>query len=290
LIYPELLQDATDAMVMTLMKDPNWVWQEKHNGDRRIVEKTTASDGTVRIIDYNRSAGRGKGLTPNVIEALKRHSLPNFVIDCEFVGIENRIYIFDALHLGGVAINGENYRFRLQSVHAFFDNYHADIVPIESAFTPEEKVALYERVQNIKGEGFCMKDLNVPYRESGKGGSMRFNYRYKFVKTLDAVVIGDSTERDDKGMLKNSVRLGLYLSNGFLKDICGVTKKSKFVLKQGDVVQITYLYGTGWTEADRDVVQPRIDMSVKQPRDDKRPEQCTINQVVVNKNWRKRSA
>jgi ATP-dependent DNA ligase len=287
-IYPELLQDATNDMVKTLLGDSNWVWQEKHNGDRRLVEKSIASDGTVRVVDYNRSAGRGKGLSPNIVEALKRHPLHQFVIDCEYVGAEDKLYVFDALHLGDVNLVNERYRLRLESVHAFFDGFHKDIVPIESAFTPEQKVALYERLQKIFAEGFVMKDLNAPYRES-RPSSNRWNYRYKFVKTLDAVVIGDTTERDDAGMLKNSVRVGLYMPNGFLKDICGVTKKSGYVLKPGDVVQIVYLYGTGNNIGERDVVQPRIDVRVKQPRYDKKPHECTIDQIVVNKNWRKKA-
>ncbi len=286
-IYPELLQDATDAMVKTLMADSNWVWQEKHNGDRRVVSKETALDGTVRVVDWNRSADRGKGLPPNILEALRNHPLHQFVIDCEYTNHDKKLHVFDALQLGDYAIEGNKYRSRLEYLHAEFDGFHPDIMPIQSAFTPEEKVALYERLYNECAEGFVMKDLNARYRESGKGGYMRFNFRYKFVKTLDAVVIGDSTERDDKGMLKNSVRLGLYMPNGMLKDICGVTKKSSFVLKPMDVVQIIYLYGTGDTLVERDVVQPRIDMRVKQPRVDKRPQECTMSQIVVNKNWRR---
>ena len=288
MIYPELLQDATDAMVQKLMADPNWVWQEKHNGDRRIVSKQYDSKLGVQIIDYNRSAGRGKGLSPNIIAALKAHPLHQFVIDCEYVGAEDKLYVFDSLHLGDVNLVNERYRLRLESVHAFFDGFHKDIVPIQSAFTPEDKVALYERLKGIYAEGFVMKDLNAKYRQS-QPSTNRWNYRYKFTKTLDAVVIGDTTERDDKGMLKNSVRLGLYMPKGELKDICGVTKKSGFVLKPGDVVQIIYLYGTGNNITERDVVQPRIDMDVKQPRYDKKPHECTIDQIVVNKNWRKKS-
>jgi hypothetical protein len=270
------------------LKDSNWVWQEKHNGDRRIVSKETAMDGTVRIVDWNRSGSKGKGLTENILQALRNHPLHQFVIDCEFTNHDNKLHIFDALHLGDFAIEGDKYKTRLEYMHSMFDGRHPDILPIQSAITPEDKVALYERLSNECAEGFVMKDLNARYRQSGKGGYIRFNYRYKFIKTLDAVVIGDTTERDDKGMLKNSVRLGLYMPNGMLKDICGATKKSSFVLRPGDVVQIIYLYGTGDTLAERDVVQPRIDVSVKQPRTDKKAQECTMSQIVVNKNWRKR--
>lgn len=278
LIYPELLQDANDTMVQRLLRDANYVWQEKHNGDRRLVEKQGD-----RIVDYNRHGGRGKGLSPNVIAALKKHPLHQFVIDCEFTGHDSKLHVFDALHLGDWNIVNDKYRTRLEYLHAAFDGFHADIVPIQSAFAPEDKLALFQRLQDECAEGFVMKDLNAAYRQSNASGTLRFNYRYKFIKTLDAVVIGDSQKRDDKGMLKNSVRLGVYMSNGMLKDICGATKKSSYVLKPGDVVEIIYLYGTGYTEAERDVVQPRINRL----RDDKKPHECTINQIVVNKNWRK---
>jgi ATP dependent DNA ligase domain len=277
-IYPELLQDATDQMVQTLMLDRNWVWQEKHNGDRRIVEKSYDSKLGFQIIDWNRNAGRGKGLTPNLIAALKKHPLHQFVIDCEFVS--DKLFVFDALHLGDHVVVNEKYRTRLEYLHAAFDGFNKDIETIQSVITPEDKLALYERLQTEHAEGFVMKDLNAKYRPSNQGGSLRFNFRRKFAKTLDAVVIGDSQERDDKGMLKNSVRLGLYMPNGFLKDICGATKKSAFVLKAGDVVELKYLYGTGTL----DVVQPRI----LRLRDDKIAQNCTIDQIVVNKNWRKK--
>jgi ATP-dependent DNA ligase len=297
-IYAELLRNACDmcsgaqcshakALVMRLLQDDGWCWQEKHNGDRRLVEKTTAYDGTVLIVDYNRKGERGKGLSPEIIAVLKAHPLPQFVIDCEFIakGIhKNTLHIFDALHLGEYNLVNHPYRSRLEFMYSMFNGIHPLIQPVETAFTPAQKLALYERLQAEFAEGFVMKELDARYRESNSTGTLRFNYKYKFVKTLDAVVIGDSMERDDKGMLKNSVRLGLYQPNGMLKDICGATKKSSFVLKPGDVIEIAYLCGT----LEQDVVEPRI--IGRGPRDDKKAKECTIDQIIVNKNWRKRGA
>lgn len=293
MIYAELLRNACDmcsgaqcahanALVQRLLLDNGYGWQEKYNGDRRVVEKTTAPNGTVRIVDYNRRGDRGKGLSPEIIAALKKHPLYQFVIDCEFVGKgihESKLHVFDTLHLGDHNVVNEKYRTRLDYLHAALDGFHPLVAPAYTAFTPEEKLALYERLQAEFAEGFVMKDLNARYRESNRQGTARWNYKYKFVKTLDAVVIGNSTERDPKGVLRNSVRLGLYMPNGMLKDICGATKKSSFVLKPGDVVELAYLCGT----ISLDVVEPRI----LRPRDDKRRQDCTIDQIIVNKNWRK---
>jgi ATP-dependent DNA ligase len=184
------------------------------------------------------------------------------------------IFPFDALCLGDEILVALPFSYRKASLHAQFAGFSRRIIPVESARTLEEKTALIQRLKEINAEGFVAKELAAPYRPADN--NQRFNYRYKFWKMLDAVVIGDSTKRVE-GKLRDSVRLGCFAPNGFLKDICGSTKKSAFVLKPGDVVEIEYLYGTGTL----DVVQPTI----LRMRDDKRPEECTLDQIIVNKNW-----
>lgn len=281
MIKAELLTDANDEQVKRLMLDDNWVWQEKHNGDRRLIEK----NGDV-IRDFNRGGDVGKGLPPKIIATLKAIPLHRFIIDVEFVYVgEETLYVFDILHSGDEALVTMPASTRLSYMYSHF-GFEGNVQAVLSARTPQEKLALMEYCIKIHAEGFVMKDLRAPYRPGA-----RINLRFKFVKTLDAVVIGDSTERDDNGMLKNSVRLGLYMPNGFLKDICGATKKSIYSLKPGkgksnaplvpgDVIEIIYLYGTGTN----DVVQPRIAYK----RTDKQAKDCTVSQIVLNKNWRKR--
>lgn len=288
MIKAELLQDADDAQAKLFLMDGNYVWQEKHNGDRRLIEK----NGDI-IRDFNRDGEPGKGLPPKIIAALKAHPLHKFVIDVEYVYVgEETIYVFDMLYAGEEVLVGMPYSTRLQYMYAHFDHPHSldkhkpCVQAVLTARNPKQKVALMEYCIKVRAEGFVMKNLRAPYRPGA-----RFNWRFKFVKELDAVVIGDSTERDDMGMLKNSVRLGLYMPNGFLKDICGATKKSIYTLNlgpqksnaplmPGDVVEIAYLYGTGTD----DVVQPRIQCK----RTDKKASACTVDQIVRNKNWRKR--
>jgi len=271
-IFAELLQDATDAQMERTLTDPNWVWQEKHNGDRRLITKNGAD-----IQDFNRKGEPGKGLAPKLIEALRKHPLHKFIIDVEYVGAFDNIVIFDVLQVGDEIIAMNRYSTRLSYLHSNFDGYHADILPIISAVTPQEKMALVKRLKAEHAEGFVIKQLDAPYRPSNAGGTLRYNYRYKFWKTLDAVVIGDTKELDNQGRLKNSVRLGLYTPDERLKDVCGATKKSSFVLKPGDVVELKYLYGTETL----DVVQPAL----MHPRFDKAAKECTVDQIIINKNW-----
>jgi len=269
LIRAELLRDATDADVKRFMLDSNSVWQEKHNGDRRLIAKNGNE-----ITDFNRNGERGKGLSPQIINALRKHPAHQFVIDVEYVMAFEKIIIFDVLHIGDEPVVALPYSTRLSYLHSNFDGFHADILPVESAVTPQEKLALIAKIKSYNGEGFVMKDLRAPYRPSDN--DQRWNYRYKFWKTLDAVVLGDS-EKVVAGKKRDSVRLGLYMADGTLKDICGATKKSWAALKPGDVVEVKYLYGTGTL----DIVQ----IDILHQRSDKAARLCTVDQIIVNKNW-----
>ena len=267
----ELLQDANYAIIARLLLDDGWVFQEKHNGDRRIIEKN-GND----IRDYNRNGEPGKGLPSHIVNALRKHPLTQFIIDTELV-LNDHIFVFDFLSFAGRDLRQEEYGKRESLYHRAFTGWGPCIIPVKSVRSREDKLNLIRRLKMERAEGFVAKELRAPYRPALTSG-MRYNYRYKFVKDLDCVVIGDTTERDDKGMLKNSVRLGCYDEQGRLRDICGATKKSDMALLPGTVVKILYLYGTGTL----DVVQPRI----VEPRTDKRPEECRLNQIVVNKNWK----
>lgn len=273
-IYAELLQEASLELVMKrCLDDPNWVWQEKHNGDRRLVTKEGNS-----IQDFNRKGEPGKGLTPEIISVLRKHPLHRFIIDVEYVQAEGILYIFDILIAGDNLIVNETYGTRLSYLHANFDGFNLRAQPIKSVTKRDEKLALLKELRAAAAEGFCAKELDKPYRPSNESGTVRYNYKVKFWKDLDAVVIGDSTKMVD-GHLRDSVRVGLYMPDGSLKDVSGATKKSKYVLKPGDVVKVKYIYGSGTL----DIVQPAI----LEPRHDKRPMECTIDQIEVNKNFRK---
>jgi len=267
MIKAELLQDASDAIIKRLTFDSGWVFQEKHNGDRRLIER----QGSV-VRDYNRNGEPGKGLPSSVRAAVLAHPMYRFIIDVELV--RDKIYIFDLLYYGDDAFVSQPYSYREATVHAQFSGFD-HIIPVKSARTPEEKVVLIKHLKDANAEGFVAKELRAPYRPADN--NRRYNYRYKFWKILDAVVIGDSTKRVE-GKLRDSVRLGCFDANGRLKDICGSTKKSAFVLNPGDVIELKYLYGTGTL----DVVQPTI----LRKRTDKAPALCTLDQIIVNKNWK----
>ena len=273
-IKAELLQDITYKLAKArYLDDPRFVWQEKWDGDRRLITK---DDDCVQ--DFNRNGEPGKGLSPEVVRALRAHPLKKFIIDVEFVSAFNMVVVFDFLQVGDTLLVGHPYSVRLSLLEKAFPCGDPHVVPIETARTAEEKMALARRLFAEDAEGFVIKDMDAPYRP--REGGRRWNWRCKFWKTLDAVVIGDSTSRDDNGMLKDSVRVGCYGPDGALKDICGVTKKTRVPVGPGDVVEVKYLYGSDTL----DIVQPTI----LRQRFDKAPSECLLSQVVVSKKFKGR--
>ena len=138
----------------------------------------------------------------------------------------------------------------------------------QSSITGAAKAAFVAEKKAEKAEGVCFKKLDAPYK-SGKNGQHK---KLKFWKSLDCVVMGPNTEGH------NSVDVGLYNKQGKLQRICGVSLNGKPTAKVGQVLEIDYLYGTKTLE----VVQPNL----VRIRDDKRPAQCTIDQIQDNKNFK----
>lgn len=276
-IYAELLNEMPEKLAMgpRFLSDPNWVWQEKYNGERRLITKVGNT-----IEDFNRKGEPGKGLSPNIRRTLQQHPLNRFIIDTEYVGHEDRLYVLDTLMVGDDLLIGDEFPLatRLSFQHSNFGSFNKYVVPVIGVTKREDKLALVTRLKAEFAEGFVMRELTKEYRESNATGTLRYNFKVKFWKSLDAVVIGDS-KKVVSGKLRDSVLLGLYLPDGRLHEICGATKKSWAQLKPGDVVEVKYLYGT----EDLNIVQ----IDILRVRDDKRAHQCTIDQIEINKNFRK---
>lgn len=246
--------------------NPKFGAQEKYNGERRTIVKQGD-----QVISYNREGEISKPLDARVINVLRKHPLPQFIIDIELVGVKGseQIYILDALILDEEMLASETYEYREARAHAEFDNYHRMITVVYTARTSEDKTALMLRLANEKAEGVVFRDMGACYKQ-GRSGQ---HFAIKFWKDADVIVMGPSPEGH------NSVRVGVYDERGKLHEICGVSLNGKDPAKKGDVVAIKYLYATG----DRHVVQPEL-LFV---RTDKKAQECTIDQLIINKNWTK---
>jgi len=261
MVKAELLTEITEREAVRYIGDDNYGCEEKHNGERKIVYKT--ADG---ISTTNRDGEPSTHLLPtHVINALRNHPLPTFTIDIEFE--KGIAVVLDVLNLGGLDFSGQRYDKRKEAALLSFEN-RSPLVKVCRTVTGRAKAAFVAEKKAEKAEGVCFKKLDAPYK-SGKNGQHK---KLKFWKSLDCVVMGPNTEGH------NSVEVGLYNKQGRLQRICGVSLNGKPTAKVGQVLEIDYLYGTKTLE----VVQPNL----VRIRDDKRPAQCTIDQIQVNKNFK----
>ena len=263
MIKAELLTEITEREALRYVNDDNYGCEEKHNGERKIVYKTASGISTT-----NRDGEPSTHLLPvHVINALRNHPLPTFTIDIEFE--KGVVVVLDVLNLGGLEFSGQRYSKRKEAAIMAFEN-RSPLVKVAKTITGKAaKAAFILEKKAEKAEGVCFKKLDAPYK-SGKNGQ---HLKLKFWKSLDCVVTAPNAEGH------NSVEVSLYNKQGKLQRICGVSLNGKEAVRIGDVIEIDYLYGTAKLE----VVQPNL----VRVRDDKKPHQCTIDQIQVNKNFRR---
>jgi ATP-dependent DNA ligase len=262
-IQAELLTETTELHFQRMLTNPDYGYQEKHNGHRLMIAK---QDG--QLFWFNREGEKSsKALPIQVRHALLSHPLDTFVIDGELV--KTTFFVFDALILGDEVITNDVYEYREARYHQEFDNHSKNLITVKTARTAAEKKALWEQVLAAKGEGIVSKNLRKSYRT----GRAEQHFKLKFWKMADAFVIGPSPEG------KDSVEIGMVNSKGQVHRISGCSLRNKFNPAPGQVIEVRFLYAT----QERHIVQPTL----LHLRNDKRAADCHLSQLepYINKNW-----
>jgi hypothetical protein len=252
----ELPDKITPHQAGQYILSPDFCLQEKRNGKHRLI---TRDNGVLAC--YNRD-GEQVDINKRFKFLLDPKFPAQFALDVELESEE--IYILDVLLSKNIPLVELPYKDRIAEALIAYDDRHSDLHVVESTFGEKDKFTRIEQLSKVNAEGVVFKDLRAPYRE----GRREQHHALKFWKTLDAVVMGPSAKGHD------SVDLGLF-ANGKLKRICGSSLIGKGVIASGDTVEIKYLYGT----RERHAVQPTI----LRKRDDKPAVQCTLNQLVINR-------
>lgn len=224
-----MLSNAIDEEeAQRLIHDDNWLMQEKHDGERRGIEKTDSS-----VHGINRK-GLYVGLSSSIANSAKA-ILASCIIDSEDLGVA--AVAFDMLELGGVDIRTRPYIERLQSLERLIGDMEtiSAIRCVKTAYTTEEKLKLYAEVKARKGEGVVFKHRYSEY-EGGRPNSGGMHLKRKFVERCTAIVSGiHSTKR--------SVSVKLLDEEGIAFDVGNVTIPPNYDMPDCDqTVEIEYLY------------------------------------------------
>lgn len=244
--------------------DSFWALEQKVDGRRRMVEV-----GEGQLVGRNRT-GEPADLPRDVAAAFERlRDLPERVVfDGEL--LDGKLWLFDLPAVPGVRTG--SYVERRATLASVVDNLvegdAVEVLPV--AFGEEAKQRLAAEVIRQGGEGFVAKHIESIY-EPGKRG--RRWVKVKLTADVDCVVTAVSPTG------KDNMVVALW-DGDRLVEVGEVTRLAGdgAHVKAGDVVAVQVLYAT----VDNRLYQP----TRPRIRTDKRPEECTIDQldtVRVNK-------
>lgn len=227
-ITPQLLNEIEDAAFQGLIHDPEWVFQEKYDGERLMIKK---ADGAVMGINK-------KGLRVPIPMELEAAiiALPcsSCLLDSEQLG--TRAAVFDLMEIDGACLRAKGVHDRKTRLDALMEAAPCEsLIHVVTAADPESKRALYELVKDADGEGLVGKRKSAPY-EAGRPNSGGSQLKRKF--TQSATVIVSAAHKT-----KRSVSVHAFNEKNERVDLGNVTISAKHEIPApGAIVEVKYLY------------------------------------------------
>lgn len=222
-ILPQLLNFVPDPE--TFINDDSYLAQEKMDGDRRMLSSDVDFND---IIGLNRKGQKVLLPTP-VVKSVAR----NYTIDGEIIG--DKLFIWDILSLDGDDARSLKCIERVALLNSDM-KFGDSIIIVRTAFTREEKQALYEELIARNAEGIVFKKKNSVYTP-GRPASGGNQVKYKFYKTGTFIV-------KDFTVGKRSVGVELIDEDGVTRVSVGrvTIPPNKDVPAVGDLIEVRYLY------------------------------------------------
>ena len=264
MLFPQLAKSTEVTSLEAFIKDPNWVAEQKIDGNR-IFLMSPGMDMPPTAITRNGSLYTKK--LPACVKDFRFPEGDEWVLDGELVG--DTFWVFD-MPVAPSLETGAGLHVRRAALETFMDVWPHNFKLIPQAKSVDDKIALAEAALQNNFEGLMFKRADSPYR----GGRSEDWLKLKFVSTADCIVTGVRTDG------KDSVDLGLYDDKAGKVVAVGraslIGKEKAGAINFGDVIEVRYLY----TGAGGRLYQPTI----LHKRDDKRQDECTTDQLKhVNK-------
>lgn len=224
----QLLNAVEEGAVTGLLASDEHVAQEKHDGERRLVEKR---GGQAQGINRR---GLYVGLAASVKTAIEALPVASCLVDGEAVGEE--LHAFDLLELDGEDVRERPYRERLALLSALLGGSVGGVKVVATAYCADTKRALFEAVKASGGEGVVFKERGAAHQH-GRPNSGGVALKFKFVETCSALVTGVHPS-------KRSIALALLDEDGRDVPVGNVTvPPNQSIPATGSVVEVRYLYG-----------------------------------------------
>ncbi len=253
-VLPQLLNPIDGDKAEALVRDPKWAMQEKFDGKRLLIRKT--SEGADGI---NRS-GLIVALSQVIADTVAALG-GQFIIDGESVG--EKFFAFDLLELSGTDLRPRPYEERLRSLHDLIPGSGQHLAIAETASTAAAKEKMMKQFKAANAEGVVFKQLDAPHN-AGRPASGGTALKHKFYETASFVVSQVNAQR--------SVSLTLLSGQKTVPAGNVTIPPNHEVPTLGDVVEVRYLYAFPESGC---VYQPVY----LGPRDDIKSAACTVDQL-----------
>lgn len=223
-IQCQLLNPIDEDEAIRLALDDNWVAQQKHDGERRLVS----------VVD-NQALGVNR---KSLFVALSKEIADGICVDTQMIidgeDMGSHVSAFDLLELDGWDLRGmgfvQRYDLLIEAAKG-----HSSIKVSPLARTREEKLALLKLMEETNQEGTVFKLANAPY-EVGRPNSGGSQLKFKLYATASVIV-----EKINDG--KRSIAISGLDNESNRVALGNVTiPPNKSVPSVGKVVEIKYLY------------------------------------------------
>jgi bifunctional non-homologous end joining protein LigD len=262
-LAPQLLKSIPEALVYQRMNDPAYLWQEKKDGERRMIRKTTeraGADAVVSVVGTNRD-GLIVPIPKELADAVAALPLPFCVLDGEDMG-QGRYAAFDLVATEADPHGQRGCHDRWLALQQLLRAAPSPYwVSVAIATTPEGARELDKEVRARGGEGLVGKLKSAPYTPGVGEDQFKFPY-------LDRATV--YVESHDGG--KRSVHIAALGADGQPVSLKKVTIPTNYDIPPvGAIVDVEYLYA--YTSGG--LAQPRY----KGIRNDRRLEHCVVSQL-----------
>jgi bifunctional non-homologous end joining protein LigD len=227
-LLPQLSNPVEEHRLDELIADDRWLMQEKKDG-RRMLLKKTSND----IQSVNRSGVIVP--TPDTVFRTAQQIGGDLILDDEAVG--DVYWAFDLLQLEGEDLRGDGTEKRFAELAVLLDSANQGSVRlIPCATTAWEKRRLFERLKAERAEGVVFKRKDAAY-VTGRPASGGDHLKFKFTATATCRVL-----HLNEG--KRSVALAVYQDPGAgFVEIGNVTIPVNCrIPAAGALVEVRYLY------------------------------------------------
>lgn len=262
-LAPQLLKSIPEALVYQRMDDPSYLWEEKKDGERRMIRKTTEGTGpaaVVTVIGTNRD-GLIVPIPKELADAVAALPLPFVVLDGEDMG-QGRYAAFDLVATDTDPNGQRGCEDRWLALQLLLRAAPSPYwVSVAIATTPEAARELDKEVRARGGEGLVGKLRAAPYTPGVGEDQFKFPY-------LDRATV--YVESHDAG--KRSVNIAALGADGQPVSLKKVTIPANYdVPPLGAIVDVEYLYAY----PSGGLAQPRY----KGIRNDRKLEHCVVSQL-----------